>query len=436
MILEKKVARLCAQISAVLSLFALAAAPASADTGDTAWILSSTALVLFMTLPGLALFYGGLVRSINVLSVLVHCFAIACLMSVLWVAVGYSIAFGDGNGAADGAGALWGGLAKSFMGGITIESVSGTIPEPLFFMFQMTFAIITPALIVGAYVERVRFDAVLKFSALWLVIVYAPVCHWVWGGGWLADMGVRDFAGGLVVHATAGISSLVFVAMLGKRKSFPHDMHQPHAPILVMIGAAMLWVGWFGFNAGSALGANADAARAMLVTHVSAATASLVWMTIEWVQFRKPTLVGICTGMVAGLATITPAAGSVGVIGALVIGVLAALICYFAVNLIRNKLKFDDSLDVFAVHGVGGILGTLILPFLASLGPLAPGLGEDTVLGAFTTQAIGVLAVCGWSLVASVGILFIVKLTGGLRVSESEEDIGLDTNTHGETAYP
>ena len=409
---------------------------AYADTGDTAWILTSTALVLFMTLPGLALFYGGLVRSINVLSVLMHCFAIACLMSVIWLVVGYSIAFGDGNGAADGAGQWWGGFSRAMLSGVTGDSMTGTIPEPLFFMFQMTFAIITPALIVGSFVERVRFDAVLKFSAIWILVVYAPVCHWVWGGGWLADMGVRDFAGGLVVHATAGISSLVFVAMLGKRKSFGHDMHPPHAPILVMIGSSMLWVGWFGFNAGSALGANGGAAQAMLVTHISAATASLVWMMIEWIQFRKPTLVGICTGMVAGLATITPAAGSVGPAGALIIGFLAAIICYYAVVLIRNRLKFDDSLDVFAVHGVGGILGTLIIPFVAALGPLAPGLGEDSVMGAFMAQATGVIAVCVWSAIASFAILFVVKLTGGLRVDEQTEDQGLDTNTHGESAYP
>ena len=409
---------------------------AYADTGDTAWILTSTALVLLMTLPGLALFYGGLVRSINVLSVLMHCFAIACLMSVIWLVVGYSIAFGDGNGAADGAGQWWGGLSRTMLSGVTGESMTGTIPEPLFFMFQMTFAVITPALIVGSFVERVRFDAVLKFSAIWILVVYAPVCHWVWGGGWLADMGVRDFAGGLVVHATAGISSLVFVAMLGKRKSFGHDMHPPHAPILVMIGSSMLWVGWFGFNAGSALGANGGAAQAMLVTHISAATASLVWMMIEWIQFRKPTLVGICTGMVAGLATITPAAGSVGPAGALIIGFLAAIICYYAVVLIRNRLKFDDSLDVFAVHGVGGILGTLIIPFVAALGPLAPGLGEDSVMGAFMAQATGVVAVCVWSAIASFAILFVVKLTGGLRVDEQTEDQGLDTNTHGESAYP
>lgn len=433
---EKPALRIATRIGVLAPLFALAAAPAHADTGDTAWILTSTALVLFMTLPGLALFYGGLVRSINILSVLMQCFAIACLMSLVWLVAGYSIAFGDGNGAADGAGQLWGGLSKAFLGGVQSDTMSGTIPEGLFFMFQMTFAIITPALIVGAFVERVKFAAVLLFSALWLLVVYGPVCHWVWGGGWLADQGVRDFAGGLVVHATAGVSALVFVKMLGERKGFLKDMHPPHAPALVMIGAAMLWVGWFGFNAGSALGANGDAARAMLVTHTSAATASLVWMAIEWIQFKKPTLVGICTGMVAGLATITPAAGSVGPVGALIIGTLAALICYYAVVLIRTKMKIDDSLDVFAVHGVGGILGTLILPFLAAMGPMAPGLDGQSVMSAFTVQLTGVVAVCAWSAIASFIILFTVKLITPLRVDEQEEEQGLDSNTHGESAYP
>lgn len=412
------------------------AAPAFADTGDTAWILTATALVLFMTLPGLALFYGGLVQAKNVLSVLMQCLAIACLMSLLWVVVGYSIAFGDGNGAAEGTGQLWGGLSKAFLGGVETGSVEGTIPESVFIMFQMTFAVITPALIVGAYVERVNFGAVLLFSALWLIIVYAPVTHWVWGGGWLADRGVADFAGGLVVHATAGISSLVFVMMLGKRKGFPTETKPPHNPAFVMLGASMLWVGWFGFNAGSALGANSGAGQAMLVTHISAATASLVWMAIEWIKYGKPTLVGIATGTIAGLATITPAAGSVGPMGAIIIGAVAAMICYLAVVLIRSRLKIDDSLDVFAVHGVGGITGILLIPFLAALGPMAPGLGEGvTVASQFSVQAIGVISVVAWSVVASVVILFIVKLITPLRVGEEDEIAGLDTATHGESAY-
>lgn len=423
------------RLAALAPIAILGAGPAWADTGDTAWILTATALVLFMTLPGLALFYGGLVRAQNVLSVLMQCFAVACLMSVVWLAVAYSIAFGDGNGAAEGAGAFTGGLGKAFLSGVSADSMSGTIPEGLFFMFQMTFAIITPALIVGAYAERVNFLAVLLFSALWLVLVYAPVAHWVWGGGWLADRGVADFAGGLVVHATAGVSAIVFVLMMGKRTGFPQELHPPHNPAYVMLGAAMLWVGWFGFNAGSALGANSDAARAMIVTHTSAATASLVWMLIEWISFRKPTLVGIATGMVAGLATITPAAGSVGPVGALIIGALAAIICYYAVNLIRGKLKIDDSLDVFAVHGVGGILGTLLIPFLAAVGPMAPGLDGVSVGEAFGVQLLGVVSVCAWSVIGTVVILFAVKIFTPLRVDEAAEEVGLDQASHGETAY-
>ena len=424
-----------ARTLSLLACLSLISAPAFADTGDTAWMLTSTALVLFMTLPGLALFYGGLVQAKNVLSVLMQCLVLACLMSLIWVAVGYSIAFGDGNGAADGAGALWGGLSNAFLSGLTTDAMSGTIPESVFVMFQMTFAIITPALIVGAFVERVNFAAVLLFSVLWLVLVYAPVCHWVWGGGWLADQGVADFAGGLVVHATAGISSLVFVIMMGKRTGFPEDMKPPHNPAFVMLGACMLWVGWFGFNAGSAVGANAGAGQAMLVTHLSAATASLVWMAVEWIKFGKPTLVGTATGTIAGLATITPAAGSVGPLAAIIVGTLAALACYYAVTLIRTKLKIDDSLDVFAVHGVGGILGTLLIPFLAGVGPMAPGLGETSIGDQFTVQLTGVMAVCAWSAIASVIILFIVKLITPLRVSADDEETGLDTATHGESAY-
>jgi Amt family ammonium transporter len=407
------------------------AAPAFADTGDTAWILTATALVLFMTLPGLALFYGGLVQSKNLLSVLMQCFAIACLMSVLWLVCGYTIAFGSvSNG-------LLGGFERAFAGGMTGAPIpEQTIPEPLFFMFQMTFAIITPALIVGAFAERANFAAVLLFCGLWMLLCYAPVAHWVWGGGWLGQRGLADFAGGVVVHTTAGVSALVFVLMLGKRRHFPKELRPPHSPGFVMIGAAMLWVGWFGFNAGSALGANEDAARAMLVTHISAATASLVWMLIEWVSFKKPTLVGIATGMVAGLATITPAAGSVGPVGALVIGVLAALICYGAVVLIRTKLQIDDSLDVFAVHGVGGMLGTLLIPFLAGLGPLAPGLGEDvTVASQFGVQLTGVVAVAVFSAIVSAIILLAIKLVIPLGVDAEAEENGLDTSSHGETAY-
>ncbi len=416
--------------SAILGAGLLLASPAFAqvDSGDTAWILTATALVLFMTLPGLALFYGGLVQSKNVLSVLMQCFAVACLMSVLWLALGYSIAFG-------GEGPYWGGLGKSFLNGVTDSSLSGTLPEGLFFAFQMTFAIITPALMIGAFVERVKFSAVLVFCAVWLVLVYAPVTHWVWGGGWLAERGVTDFAGGIVVHATAGVSALVFAIMLGKRGHFPRELRPPHNPGYVMLGAAMLWVGWFGFNAGSAVAADASAARAMLVTHTSAATAALVWMMIEWMSFKKPTLVGIATGTIAGLATITPAAGSVGPVGALIIGALAAIICYAAVVLIRTKLKIDDSLDVFAVHGVGGILGTLLIPFLATTGPMAPGLGETSVGAQFGVQLTGVLAVSAYSIAVTAVVLLALKATIGLRVSEEHEDEGLDTASHGESAY-
>jgi Amt family ammonium transporter len=403
------------------------AAPAFADTGDTAWILTSTALVLFMTLPGLALFYGGLVQTKNLLSVLAQCLAIACLMSILWVVAGYSIAFG-------GEGAFWGGLGKAFLGGIAPDAVVGTIPESVFVMFQMAFAIITPALIVGAYAERVNFAAVLAFSGAWMLLVYAPVAHWVWGGGWLAEIGVSDFAGGLVVHATAGVSSLVFVLMMGKRVVFPAELRPPHNPAFVMLGASMLWVGWFGFNAGSALGANAAAGQAMLVTHISAATAALVWMAIEWVKFGKPTLVGIATGTIAGLATITPAAGSVGPAGALVIGTLAAFVCYAAVVYVRGRLKIDDSLDVFAVHGVGGILGTLCVPALAGFGPMAPSLGGMSFADKVVAQLTGVASVCVYSVVVSAAILFVVRQMMRLRVSAEDEATGLDTATHGESA--
>ena len=423
-----------AGILALLALFVstgASAQPVAANGADTAWMLTATALVLFMTLPGLALFYGGLVQSRNFLSVLMQCFAIACLASVLWIAVGYSLAFGDG-GALNG---FWGGFGKVFFANIGRDGVSGTIPESVFLMFQMTFAIITPALIVGAYPERVNFAAVLLFSALWLLIVYAPVCHWIWGGGWLAERGVVDFAGGLVVHATAGVSALVFVAMLGSRDGFPREIKPPHSPGLTMIGAAMLWVGWFGFNAGSALAADGSAGMAMLVTHISAATASLVWMAIEWIKYGKPSLVGIVTGMVAGLATITPAAGSVSPLGALIIGVFAGALCFSAVLLIKTRLRFDDSLDVFAVHGVGGIFGTLALAFLAPVGPGAPGLGDASMIGQFGVQLLGVAVVCIWSAVLSAAILFVVKLFTPLRASPEAELEGLDIRAHGERSY-
>ena len=399
------------------------------DTGNTAWILISTALVLFMTLPGLALFYGGLVKSKNILSVLMQCIAIACLASLIWLAVGYSLAFSEGS--------QWvGGLQNSFFSGIERSSLSGDIPESVFFMFQMTFAIITPALMVGAYVERIKFSAVLLFSGLWLVVVYAPVTHWIWGGGWLAEMGILDYAGGLVVHLTAGISALVLASALGPRKGFPDQVDPPHNPALVMIGASMLWVGWFGFNAGSALAANEDAGMAMLVTHVSAATASLVWMFIDWLKFGKPTLVGLVTGTIAGLASITPASGFVGPIGALIIGGSAGIICYVLVSFVKNTLKVDDSLDVFAVHGAGGVLGILLVSFLTDSNIGGAGYADGmSASSQFNIQLIGVASVFVWSIIASLIIIVIVKALTGLRVEDSNEEEGLDISSHGEINY-
>ena len=395
---------------------------------DTSWILTSTALVLIMTLPGLALFYGGLVRSSNILSVLIQCFAIACLASILWLVAGYSIAF-------SGEGAYIGDLKKVFLRGVGTETTLGNLPENVFFMFQMTFAVITPALIVGAYVERIKFSAVLWISGLWLLLVYAPVTHWIWGGGWLAKMGVQDFAGGLVVHLNCGMAALVIAKMLGSRKGFPNDVKPPHSPVLVFVGAAMLWVGWFGFNGGSALAADGAAGMAITVTHISAATAALTWMTIEWMSHGKPTLVGIATGAIAGLATITPASGFVGPVGAIIIGVLAGLVCYKMCGIIKNKWKIDDALDVMAVHGIGGVLGILLTAPLGSLAFGGLGLSEKTIGEQFITQSIGVIAVGLWCLVATWLITLLVKNTIGLRVTEDAEIEGLDTSVHGEKGY-
>jgi Amt family ammonium transporter len=411
---------------------AVAQEAAKLSGGDTAWIITATALVLFMTMPGLALFYGGLVRARNVLSVLMHCAVICCVASILWLAVGYSLAFSDG-GAAN---AFIGGLGKSFLIGVGTDSMSGTIPEVVFFVFQMTFAIITPALIVGAYPERISFMGMLLFSAFWLLVVYVPVTHWVWGGGWLADLGILDFAGGLVVHLTAGVSALVIAIMLGGRRGFPREIVPPHNPGMVMIGACMLWVGWFGFNGGSALAANGGAGMAIAVTHISAATASLTWMVIEWKQHGKPSLVGFVTGTIAGLATITPASGFVGPIGALIIGVAAGIICYLMVHVIKQRFKIDDSLDVFAVHGVGGLTGTLFVSFLAlpSFGGL--GLAEGMTAGSqLGVQALGSVAVAAWSVVGSVVIIWIVRALTPLRVSDDDETEGLDITIHGERGY-
>ena len=394
--------------------------------GNTAWILVSTALVLVMTLPGLALFYGGLVFSKNLISVLIQCFAVACLMSIAWFAIGYSIAFTE-------TGEFFGNLSKAFLSNVNLESEFAGLPETVFFMFQMTFAIITPALIVGAFVERAKFLAVLIFSFIWLIIVYAPITHWIWGGGWLSKMGAQDFAGGLVVHLNCGVAALVFAYLLGPRNSKKQLV--PHSPPLAMIGTSMLWVGWFGFNGGSALAADANAGMAITVTHISAATAALVWMVIEWVKHGKPTLVGIATGCIAGLATITPASGFVGPLGALIIGSFAAIICYYMVGFVKNTLKIDDTLDVFAVHGVGGLLGTLLLAPLGS--KLFGGLGhsEVTIIQQFNVQIIASFAVAIWSGLASFIILIILKNTIGIRVSTEEEEAGLDVSSHSESAY-
>ncbi len=407
-------------------------AAAELSSGDTAWILTSTALVLFMTLPGLALFYGGLVRSSSVLSVLMHCFTICCVASIIWLAIGYSLAFGDGGGA----NAFIGGLDKAFLAGIGPDSLSGSIPETVFFAFQMTFAIITPALIVGAYPERVTFPAVVFFSSVWLIVVYAPVTHWVWGGGWLAEMGVMDFAGGIVVHVTAGVSALVFAKMLGGRRGFPDQVRPPHNPGMTMTGAAMLWVGWFGFNAGSALAADGNAGMAMVVTHISAAAASLSWAAVEWIKFGKPSLIGIVTGTIAGLATITPASGFVGPVGALIIGVAAGIVCQWMTTWIKQTIKIDDSLDIFAVHGVGGALGTILVSVLALATFQGLGLAEGMTVGKqLGVQATGVVAVAAWSAIAT---FVIVKVAGGmfgLRVPEEDEIEGLDITSHGECGY-
>ncbi|WP_238366205.1 ammonium transporter [Mesobacterium pallidum] len=384
---------------------------------DTAWIIVATALVLFMTLPGLALFYGGLVRARNVLSVFMHCYAIACLMSVLWFIAGYSIAFGEGN-------AYWGGLGKMFLSGIDAETLSGSLPEVLFFAFQMTFAIITPALIVGAYVERIGFGFVLLFSGLWMLLVYAPVTHWIWGGGMLSDggifgeTGVRDFAGGIVVHETAGLAALILALSLGARRQ---KTTPPHSPGLVMIGAAMLWVGWFGFNGGSQLAADGGAAMALTVTHLSAATASLTWALWEKIKFGKASLVGIVTGTIAGLASITPASGFVGPVEALIIGAVAGILCQEAVNLIRNRLHIDDTLDVFAVHGVGGIFGTIMIAVFCA-GSWSAQLGSLAIVGVFTA-------------VVTVVLVKLVGLITPLRVDAETETNGLDLTVHGERAY-
>ena len=415
-----------------LGLFSLSISAEGLDTGDTAWMLTSTALVLFMTLPGLALFYAGLVRSKNAVSVLMQCFAIACIASVIWVVYGYSLSF-------SGDGAFVGDLSAAFLSGIGRDSLSGTIPETVFVMFQMTFAIITPALVVGAFAERMKFSAMCLFSALWLTLVYFPACHMVWGGGLLAQWGVIDFAGGLVVHLTCGVGALVAALVLGKRKGFPGSAMPPHNRSLVVMGAAMLWVGWFGFNAGSAVAASSDAGMAMLVTHISAAVGAFTWMAIEWIKQGKPTVVGIATGMVAGLATITPAAGTVGPEGALLIGLLAGSVCYYATQAVKGIFGIDDSLDVFPVHGVGGMLGIIMLSFVGTeggfLGSGASGIAEGGPMVQLVIQLKGILVIGLWTAVASWVILKLVGLVTDLRVSEESENEGLDVTEHEERSY-
>ncbi|HUF64327.1 MAG TPA: ammonium transporter [Verrucomicrobiales bacterium] len=408
-------------------VFAADAAPATLDSGDTAWMLTATVLVLFMTLPGLALFYGGLVRARNCLSVLMQCFSIACLASVLWVAILYTLAFSDGN-------PCIGDLQHLFLRGITPDELNGSsFPETVFVMFQMTFAIITPALIVGAFVERIRFSAVLLFTALWLLLVYTPVAHWVWGGGWMQVRGTLDLAGGLVVHTTAGVSALVVAKFLGPRAGFPGSLHPPHSPGMVMIGAAMLWVGWFGFNAGSQIAANGAAGMTMLVTHIAAAVASLTWMTVEWLKTGKPGLVGIVTGMVAGLATITPASGNVGPMGAIFLGILAGIVCYFACGFVKGVLRVDDTLDVFAVHGVGGMMGSLLVAVFGSA--VFGGSGVENVVQQLGIQSLAILVTAIWSALVTLLIVFVIRSVAGFRVTRDEENAGLDQSAHGESAY-
>lgn len=428
------------QSTMLFALTLLLSTSASADElngADTAWILTSTALVLFMTIPGLSLFYAGLVRVKNVLSVLMQCFALTGLMSLVWFVVGYTIAFGS-----DGVeqGAFIGDFGNIMFASISMDSVNGTIPASLFATFQMTFAIITPALIVGGFAERMRFSAMLIFSTIWLIVVYSPVCHWVWGGGWLGSMGLQDFAGGTVVHITAAVAALVAAMMMGPRKGFGTTAMPPHNLTLTVAGAGMLWVGWFGFNAGSAVAADGSAAMAMLVTHLSAACGALAWMAMEWIRHGKPSVLGIVTGMVAGLGTITPASGSVGPAAAVVIGLSAGVVCYFATNYLKNALKIDDSLDVFPVHGVGGILGTLLAGIFCSqqLGIFSGNGFSDGITsigGQLAVQATGVLATFAYTAVVTYVILKLVDMMVGLRVDNDEETQGLDLVLHDERGY-
>jgi Amt family ammonium transporter len=438
---EESMTRTRRRLSVTFLLFSLlsyaslaaAAEPPKLDAANTAWMLTSSVLVLFMTLPGLALFYAGLVRMKNVLSVLMQCFAITCIVTLAWVAIGYSIAFGDG-GASN---AWYGGFAKSFLSGIDVKAIKvNGVPETVFAMYQLTFAIITPALVIGAFAERVKFSGMLLFSLLWLLLVYCPVAHWVWGDGWLAKKGLMDFAGGTVVHLNAGVAALVCALVLGRRRGFPDTPMPPHNMTMTVTGACMLWVGWFGFNAGSALAADGAAGMAMLVTHIGAATGAFAWMVCEWLRYGKPSALGIVTGMVAGLGTITPASGFVGPLGALAIGGAAGIVCFFSTRYMKQALKVDDSLDVFPVHGVGGILGTILTGVFVSAAFGGNGYPEKVTMGdQVMVQVIGVLAVAAWSGVVTWVLLKVSDLVAGMRVQAEEEHEGLDTVLHNEKGY-
>jgi Amt family ammonium transporter len=415
-----------AALSAVLVLLPAVAHADTLDSGDTAWMITATALVLFMTIPGLALFYGGLVRAKNVLSVLMQCFAITALMTILWTIIGYTIAFGEGN-------AFFGSFEYAFLANIGRDEVSGTIPVILFVMFQLTFAIITPALIIGAFAERMKFSAVLWFTSLWMILVYAPVCHWVWGGGWLGEMGALDFAGGTVVHINAGVAGLVAAIVLGRRSGYPTTPMMPHSLTLSLVGASMLWVGWFGFNAGSELAADGVAGMALAVTQIAAAAATLAWMFVEWIKHGKPSVLGGITGAVAGLVAITPASGFVGPMGAIAIGVSAGIVCFYGATTLKRTLGYDDSLDAFGVHGIGGMVGALLTGVFASTG--LGGYEEINIGAQVGVQAISIVATLAYSGIGSLILLKGIDMVVGLRVEEDQEITGLDVTLHNERGY-
>jgi Amt family ammonium transporter len=401
------------------------------DTGNTAWMLTSTALVLFMTLPGLALFYGGLVRTKNVLSVLMQCFSIASVVTVLWVAVGYSLVFT--SAASPGVNLVLGGLGKSFLATVTRGALWGTVPETVFAMYQLTFAIITPALIVGAFAERVGFAAMLVVSAIWSLVVYVPVAHAIWGGGWLQQLGVLDFAGGIVVHVTAGVAGLVSCVYVGKRKGYPTTPMPPHSLTLSVVGAGLLWVGWFGFNAGSALAANGVAGMTLAATQVSAATAAVVWMLVEWARHGRPSVLGVITGAVAGLATVTPASGYVGVAGAMAIGAVSAVVCFFSATSIKRRLGYDDSLDAFGVHGVGGFVGSVLTGVFASVA--LGGTESISVARQVAVQLLACAVAAAWSGAVTWGAFVLADALLGARVDDEQETLGLDLSNHEERGY-